>query len=198
VVDYLEQALPSILDKAFTSQMEEQLDRISRHETTKQDVLNEFYKPFASWIQEAKKEQKEHIKDTKEEKPLAPKSANILKSFEEADILQTRFGQALFVKETKKFVAIVPFQEWKEKEIVDITVEDIRFLVKLPMKVEDISIEMGRYGLYLVHEKQNYPLPKEYWNAVYNNSITYEILKPLLVKKPKPTFVKKSFKKKSS
>jgi hypothetical protein len=178
--------------------MEEQLDRISRHETTKQDVLNDFYKPFASWIQDAKKVQKEHVKDTKESKPLAPKASNILKSFEEADILQTRFGPALFVKETKKFVAIVPFQEWKEKQMEDLTEEDINFLVKLPMKVEDISIEMGRYGLYLVHNNQNYPLPKEHWMDVYNGSISYETLTPLLVKKSKPTFVKKSFKKKSS
>lgn len=198
VVDYLEEALPSILDKAFTSQMEEQLDRISRHETTKKDVLNDFYKPFACWIQDAKKIQKEHVKDTKEAKPLAPKASNILKSFEEADILQTRFGPALFVKETKKFVAIVPFQEWKEKQMEDLTEDDIRFLVKLPMKVEDISIEMGRYGLYLIHNNQNYPLPKEHWMDVYNGSISYETLTPLLVKKPKPTFVKKSFKKKSS
>lgn len=197
VVDYLEQALPSILDKTFTSQMEEQLDRISRHETTKRDVLNEFYKPFSSWIQDAKKGQKEHIKDTTEVKSLTPKASNILKSFEEADILQTRFGPALFVKETKKFVAIVPFQEWKGKEMGDLTPEDIQFLVKLPIKINDISIEIGRYGLYLVHEKQNYQLPKEHWNSVYENTITYDILKPLLVKKPS-TYVKKSFKKKFS
>ena len=189
MVDYLEQALPSILDKAFTSQMEEQLDRISRHETTKEAVLNEFYKPFASWIQDAKKEQKEHIKDTKS---LTPKASNVLKSFEDADILQTRFGPALFVKESKKFIAIIPFQEWKEKEMEDLTQEDIQFLVKLPMKIEDISIEMGRYGLYLVHQQQNYPLPKEHWNAVYNGNIIYETLKPLLVKKSS-NFVKKPF-----
>lgn len=193
VIEYLEQILPSVLDKEFTCQMEEQLDRISRHETSKKEVLTEFYKPFSDWIQQATKEQKTHVKEDMEQgaRDRAPKQANVLRSFEQADILQTRFGPALFVKETKKFVAIVPFQEWKGKEMEDLTPEDIQFLVQLPMKVEDISIEIGRYGLYLVHEKQNYPLPKEHWDAVYQNTITYDTLKPLLVKKPS-TFVKKS------
>ena len=195
VIEYLEQTLPSVLDKDFTSQMEEQLDRISRHETTKKEVLTEFYKPFEVSVQQATAEQKSHIKEDKENTTLAPKQANILRSFEEADILQTRFGPALFVKETKKFVAIVPFQEWKKKEMDDITSEDVQFILRLPMKIEDISIEMGRYGLYLIHEKQNYQLPKEHWDSVYHNTITYNTLKPFLVRKPS-TFVKKSFMKK--
>lgn len=191
VVDYLEQTLPTILDKEFTSKMEEQLDRISRHETSKKEVLSDFYKPFHMSVQQAVAEQKAHVKeDTERGVPTGPKQANILRSFEEADIVQTRFGPALLVKATKKFVAIVPFQEWKEKEIDALTEEDIHFLVNLPIKIDDISIEIGRYGLYLVHEKQNYQLPKEHWDSVYHNTITYDTLKPLLVKKPS-TFVKK-------
>lgn len=186
VVDYLEEILPSLLDKDFTSQMEEDLDKISREESSKSKVLSIFYQRFQGCIQTAIKEQAEHRhakEPNKESGPLQPAAKNILKSFDKADILQTRYGPAIFVKDTKKFIAVIPFLQWKEKEIEDITERDIKFLIQFPIQKDDITIEMGRYGLYLIHQQQNYPLPKEKWDLVYKDSITYAELKPHLVKK---------------
>lgn len=195
VIDYLEEILPSLLDKEFTSQMEEDLDKISRKDTTKKNILDPFYNRFEGCIQSALKEQAKHVNDNipKEKKELQPSKSNILKEFKSADILQTRYGQALFVRETKKFVSILPFLQWKEKEIEDVTEKDVQFLMKFPIQVNDIYIEMGRYGLYLIHHEKNYHLPKEEWENVYNESITHSKLQTFLVEKPK--FVKKNYKK---
>ena len=83
-----------------------------------------------------------------------------------------------------------PFIEWKEIEIEDVSEQDIQFLINFPKVYQDINIEMGRYGLYLVYEKKNYYLPKDEWDNVYINKIDYLTLKKYLVERPPSTYVK--------
>lgn len=191
VVEYIHHVLPDILNKTFTAEMEENLDKISRNEISKQSVLSTFYKSFEVQIKEAQKEQKAHQgekKPTTERKPT-----NVLKEFHEANLIQTRFGPALYIEETKRFVSVAPLLQWKEKEIDDLTQKDVSFLISMPKQYTDITVEMGRYGLYLVHNKQNYRLPKEVWEKVWNDTVQYNELKNYLVAPPpKKKFLKKA------
>jgi len=189
VIEYIQHVLPSILDKTFTANMEENLDKISRNENTKKRILTDFYKPFEGLIKEAQKEQKQHQGEQKEKKELKP--SNILKEYKNANLIQTRFGPALFIEKSKQFISVSTFLEWKEKQLNDITEKDVAFLLSFPKTYQDITVEMGRYGLYLIYNKQNYRLPKDVWERIWNNSIDYSELKVYLVEYPKKTFSKK-------
>ncbi len=194
VVEYIHHVLPDILNKTFTAEMEENLDKISRNEISKNSVLSTFYKSFEIQIKEAQKEQKAH---QGEKKPATErKPTNILKAFNEANLIQTRFGPALYIEETKKFISVTPLLQWKEKEIDELTQKDVSFLVSMPKLYNDITIDMGRYGLYLIHNKTNYHLPKEAWEKVWNHTIEYNELKTYLV--PRTPFKKKFSKKAAS
>jgi DNA topoisomerase I len=53
VTDLLVEHFPTIMDLKFTSHMEEELDDIETRKYQRNDVLNEFYQPFALALQEA-------------------------------------------------------------------------------------------------------------------------------------------------
>jgi DNA topoisomerase-1 len=54
VIEFLEPYVPFLLDTAFTSHMESDLDKIMKAETSKEIVLNNFYKIFHSAVIKAK------------------------------------------------------------------------------------------------------------------------------------------------
>jgi len=56
VIKTLENHFPNIVDSSFTAKMEEELDEIAEHKKDWQKVLWEFYEPFISLIEKAKKE----------------------------------------------------------------------------------------------------------------------------------------------
>lgn len=175
--------LPKILNYKFTSQLEESLDEISRKEKSKTEVLSSFYKelePIVEKEQQAMKDYRAtHKKEKKEKKTLAPKASNVLKDFptESMQLIQTRYGPALFHTETKKFISVQPFLQWKMKEIDMLNSSDVKFLKKFPILLDDATvIEYGRYGFYLVHNKKNVRLPKEAWESVYKGSYKTEDL----------------------
>lgn len=183
VYTYLIERLPKILNYKFTSQLEESLDEISRKEKTKKEVLSSFYQelePIVEKEQQAMKEYRAaHKKEKKEKKPLAPKASNIIKEFpsETMQLIQTRYGPALFHTENKKFISVQPFLQWKAKDIEQLETADVRFLKKFPISLNDSTvIEYGRYGLYLVHNKKNIRLPKEAWESIYKGSYKTEDL----------------------
>lgn len=186
VVEYLKEYMPNLLNKTFTATMEDNLDKISRNEASKQSILTEFYKEFEPSIQEANHD----FKDVREKK--TPSKKNIIKEFEKANLIQTRFGPALFVEDTQKFVGVASFLEWKQKNMDDLNDKDVAFLVAMPKVYQDIKVEIGRYGLYLSHNGKNYQLSKDLWEPVWDNTIEYEQLKACLVELPK----KKAFSKK--
>jgi DNA topoisomerase-1 len=53
VTDLLVEHFPTVMDLKFTSRMEEELDDIETRKYQRNDVLNEFYQPFALALQEA-------------------------------------------------------------------------------------------------------------------------------------------------
>jgi len=165
VIEYIHNNIPSIIDKEFTSNMEEELDKISRNESSKETVLNAFYKPFEESISNAVID-KQNVSD---------KSS--IKEFGDIKLISTKFGPALFIGSTKKYISITPYLNWKKISVEDIDKNDVEFITQLPKQYNDIQVALGRYGLYMIFKNKNYRLPKNEWENVKNNTIMYSQLK---------------------
>jgi len=207
VIEYLVGVVPSLLDAQFTAKMESELDDISEGRAKKNKVLDVFYKPFSEAVEKAQEESKriakinkDHEKrgDCKIERPAAPK--NVLRELKGADIIQTRFGPALFDPQAESFISgLLPLLQWREKTIEEVTQKDVAFLKRLPMTFEGTSrqIVMGRYGIYVkdTATEDSMNLPKDKWDDVYDGSITAKEIMAL-VPKPKSSATASKYKKK--
>ena len=185
ISEYLNQSIPNLMDYKFTSNMETLLDSISKKETTKEILLTDFYRDLSILLEKAKIERKEYqklekkdnIKNTQEgggegEKDNVKKS-NLINNFGNIELQNARYGPALYNTETKKYISVTPFMEWTKKSIEDINDKDVKFLTSLPIKVNnELSIEYGRYGLYIKHNGKNKRLDKKIWNRIYEGCYT--------------------------
>lgn len=162
VVRFLLKAYPDIVDKHFTAIMETNLDGIAEGTTTKCNIMNSFY---ASFSQAVSKTQHGHI--------TSPKTNNNkVRSFEHigANIVNTKYGVALFVTKTRKFISLQPFLEWRQKDVMAINDNDVMFLMSLPVKVSSTQeVHMGRYGLYIKEGIKNMSLKKGLWDDFYKS-----------------------------
>lgn len=209
VVEYLGTITPYLLETEFTARMEEMLDLLSEAKLRKKEVLSEFYKKFHASIEEAQADHKKIAAEKRKEAnrkkkegiveekaPLRPK--NVLREFERirVQVVQTRYGPALFHTQQERFVSMMPYLRWRNKTMEELTERDVQFLFRLPMKFEEGNreIHLGRYGLYVKENQVNIVLPKELWDSVQDGTITYkEIkdLKPPSGDRPKRFFPKK-------
>jgi DNA topoisomerase-1 len=193
VSDYLEETVPDIMDVEFTSQMESKLDAISQGTQKKETTLSQFYKDFHNFIERAQEQSSKHksleSKESVETKPLAPKTVygNYTVGQESYQVVQTKFGPALFHGSTKKFISLTPFLVWRKITVDALTEQDVAFLVHLPQKLpnSEYELHLGRYGLYLVKEGKNLPLAKEQWDDAYEGKLDGSKVKI-------PEFTKKS------
>ena len=189
ITEYLEEAAPDMVDVGFTANMEENLDRISNHELNKNHMMTAFYKDFSIVIERAQEAQKEAkkqkeldgVEGKKDTQEIRPK--NIIKSVtNSADIIQTKYGPALFLTTEKRFVSISSFMKWKKKDIEDLNETDVLFLAKLPIaisntdKTDTYEIAIGKYGLYARKDGNNYRISYPIWNMVYNDTLNYDML----------------------
>lgn len=201
VAEYLTSVTPFMVDTKFTSTMESSLDLVSEGKQNKKQLLDSFYKPFHDAVEKAVEEQqrRQPSKETKtarkEQAPKAP--SKILKEFASANanIVQTRFGPALFSVSEQRFVSITPYMDWKNKVVDDITEHDATFLLSLPLKFEGTTreIHLGRYGLYVKDGDKNIHLPKELWDSAWSKSIcAKDIISLQYVEPSKKTFKKRA------
>ena len=189
VIEYLDEVLSIMVEKGFTAKMEEELDDISRGELSKKSMMDDFYKEFHPKVEKALEIQKRIAKEKKKERDEAKASgkpleenqtkgpSNVLKEFEslKANIVQTRYGPALYHLEEKRFVSVTPLLQWKKKSLEDVTQKDVRFLLRLPLVVEgtEYQIHMGRYGLYVKKNgEENMKLLRVVWDKVYEGEYT--------------------------
>lgn len=184
VVEYLDEALAKVVDANFTARMEQQLDDISRGELSKVEMLDTFYRSFHPDVERAMAIQKTFSDSAKKDKKakegteanaeLAP--SNVLMPFESlgANVVQTRYGPALYITAQKAFVSVTPLLQWRKKTLEELTQTDVRFLMKLPLAVEGTGMEiwMGRYGLYVKNEGVSMKLNRGCWDAIYKNEWT--------------------------
>lgn len=189
VIEYLNDILEKVVDSEFTAQMEKKLDEISRGEYSKKEMLDKFYKAFHQDIENAQAVQKEYAARAKAEATGIPEDketktelvpSNVLKPFETlgANVVQTRYGPALYVLKTKRFVSVTPLLQWRKKTLDELNQTDVRFLMRLPLTVEgtEMEIHLGRYGLYVKKNGESMKLSRECWDDIYKNTWTPELI----------------------
>lgn len=184
VVEYIAETYPSLLDIQFTSRMERELDEISNGKLHKEEALHAFYGDFHASIQKqmdvavATSSKKTTVHESSEESKPRMK---ILKSWDKlnCNMVETKFGPALYDLKKKKFISITPYMEWKGKRMYDLDDEDVKFLQSFPRKVKDDeglrstrTIEAGPYGFYIKDGKKNITLPKEQWQSLQDGTFT--------------------------
>ena len=185
VVGYLEEAAPDMVDVGFTAGMEKDLDRISNRELNKDEMMKEFYKGFNGLVERAKQEQKEARTKkggTNNDNDKGTRPKNVIRSItDDADIVQTRYGPALFIASEKRFVSISSFMKWREKNIGQLDGTDVLFLTGLPMPISDrgtntYEIAIGMYGLYARRDGKNHRISPHIWNMAYDGTLHYDEL----------------------
>jgi DNA topoisomerase-1 len=219
VIEYLQPIVPFLLDTAFTSHMESDLDKIMNGTANKNTTLNDFYKIFHSAVEQAQQVAKAArearvaavsaggVAGTADGK-LYPKAESILHKYGHSDgndllVVKTKYGPALLQVSTSKWYSIKSFIEWKKKTYAEVTREDLTFIMSLPRKIEttDRMITLGPYGLYVKDAQNNYILPEEYWEKAYTNTLDtadIEFIKNLQPKKPSSAKKAPSAEKKSA
>jgi hypothetical protein len=196
VVEYLMEVAPDTVDIGFTAAMEAKLDNISNHELEKNTMLSEFYRNFEGVVQLALDKQKEAAQEARKARAEAAETGtattdngekrpkNVIRMLgDDADVVKTRYGPALYVPSEKRFVNIQSFMEWKGKSMEELTRKDATFLKNLPVLIsnteqpnEFYNIHIGQYGLYAKRDDKNYKVSKELWACIYEGTIGYKEL----------------------
>jgi hypothetical protein len=191
--------------------MEESLDQVSRGEVGKVEMLTEFYKVFHPYIENAsvsRQKARESVGvGVMGKGDVIRKSELPLRCFEkqDANLIKTKYGPALFHKGTKTYYSLTSFLLWKNKSSDEFTEEDCDFLLRTPIAtgIEGVSIEIGRYGLYIKHKNKNIRLPSEYWDRIYDGTWSKEEIQDCIhgnanANTCKPTRAKRMSKKKGT
>jgi len=159
VNDFLEQNFPDIMDYHFTANVEEEFDKIAKGEDEWEEMMLDFDKHFEPNVNKVLNDRQAHKagekllgNDPKTGKPVYVKIG--------------RFGPVVQIgsaddKEKPRFAQLSSNQS-----ITSITLDEALSLFKLPRTLgtyenSEVSIGTGRFGPYVLHEKQYVSLPKD-------------------------------------
>ena len=159
VNDFLMKNFPGIMDYNFTAKVEQDFDKIAEGDEAWTKMLKTFDKNFEPTVDKAMNSRNEHKagerqlgKDPKTGMPIFVKIG--------------RFGPVVQIgtaedKEKPQF-AQVP----KDKSIENLTLDEALELFKLPREIGEfegkpVTIGTGRFGPYVLHDKQYTSLPKD-------------------------------------
>jgi DNA topoisomerase-1 len=145
IIEFLETKTPFLLDISFTANMEVILDKITKKEFTKKDVLTKFYE--------------DHIQpNSVETKPISVKKSGILK---------TKYGYCYYNETTNKYTNIESYLKWKKKSVDELQENELKFLKSLPKKLDDNTyLHLGPYGLYKKEHNKNVKIEKKEWDSL--------------------------------
>jgi DNA topoisomerase-1 len=154
VTDYLVKNFESILDYGFTANVEKDFDQIAEGQMQWNSVINEFYSPFHTRVQ-----------DTLSSREYSNVSRELGVDPSDGQPLVARFGQyGPYVQkgdgESKQYASLAPGQL-----IESITLEEALKLFELPRTVGqhqgiDIICTKGRFGPYIKYGDKNVSLPR--------------------------------------
>ena len=158
VNDFLQKNFPDIMDYNFTAKVENQFDQIAEGKEEWKAMMQKFDKTFEPVVENVIQQRSEH------------------KAGERQLCVEPQTGKPVFVK-IGRFGPVVQIgsaddeekprfsQLPKDKSIETITLDEALELFKLPRILGDyegseISIGVGRFGPYVLHDKKYVSLPK--------------------------------------
>ena len=179
---------PDIVDVHFTSDLEEDFDKIAEGNKKFLSVMNKFYGEFSKNVNDVKKKVEENVKknnkvkiESYENKIKTNNTEYTIRIAKYCPVVQYSIFNKQDDKEEKKYISLVPYLKVTNKEIEDIKKSDIKLLTSLPQSIgkynnEDVILKYARYGFYLSNGNKNASIFKQYIPLVLNNEFN-EIMK---------------------
>lgn len=158
VNDFLQKNFPDIMDYNFTAKVENQFDQIAEGKEEWKTMMQKFDKTFEPVVENVIQQRSEH-KAGERQLGVEPQSGKPV------FVKIGRFGPVVQIgsadDEEKPRFSQLP----KDKSIETITLDEALELFKLPRILGDyegseISIGVGRFGPYVLHDKKYVSLPK--------------------------------------
>ena len=158
VNDFLQKNFPDIMDYNFTAKVENQFDQIAEGKEEWKAMMQKFDKTFEPVVENVIQQRSEH-KAGERQLGVEPQTSKPV------FVKIGRFGPVVQIgsadDEEKPRFSQLP----KDKSIETITLDEALELFKLPRILGDyegseISIGVGRFGPYVLHDKKYVSLPK--------------------------------------
>lgn len=177
VNDFLTEHFKNVMDYHFTAKVENEFDEIAKGDLEWQNMLGNFYEPFHA-----------NVENTIEtaERVKGERALGAMPDGKKVIARMGRFGPMVQIgsvddEEKPRFAALR-----KGQSIETITFDDAMELFKLPRIIgkfegEDVTINIGRFGPYAMHDKKFYSLNKE----MDPYSVELEEIAPLIEEKRK-------------
>lgn len=196
--DYLSEHFQDIIDKEFTSEMEEQLDQIAEGEAEWKSVLRGFWERLRPRVEAAAKLS---VKG-KDKELLAPKHEEYVIDGVPYIVRLGKYGPLIervtekgVAKEDKHFVGLVPYLRLTKKAYNEVTMDEVKLLTSLPKRLAaGTELKYGRYGFYVVANGENYMLPQKWVREELGGWINIGMLTSKhidIIKKLKAEYLKK-------
>ena len=159
VNDFLVNNFENIVSYDFTAEVEKDFDEIAEGKENWQEAMADFYKKFEPQCEKVLQERSEH-KAGERVLGTDPKSGK------EVSVKIGRFGPVVQIGSANDTEKPRFAQLSKGQSLQTITLEDALELFKLPRELGEyegatISIGTGRFGPYVLHNKQYVSIPKE-------------------------------------
>ena len=158
VNDFLMKYFPAIMDYNFTAKVEQDFDKIAEGDEKWKDMMKDFYKGFEPTVEKTMNTRQEHKagerqlgKDPKTGRPVFVKIG--------------RFGPVVQIGSAEDAEKPRFAQLPSDKSMETLTLEEALDLFQLPRTIgtfegESVVIGAGRFGPYVLHQKQYTSLPK--------------------------------------
>ncbi|MBO7558714.1 MAG: type I DNA topoisomerase [Bacteroidaceae bacterium] len=159
VNDFLVNNFENIVSYDFTAEVEKDFDEIAEGKENWQEAMADFYKKFEPQCEKVLQERSEH-KAGERVLGTDPKSGK------EVSVKIGRFGPVVQIGSANDTEKPRFAQLSKGQSLQTITLEDALELFKLPRELGEyegatISVGTGRFGPYVLHNKQYVSIPKE-------------------------------------
>ena len=147
VLNYLQKNVAVVVSTQYTSDIENDLDRISFGELDWIEVIRKVYDLLNPIV-------------------LEQKSMKRIATIPDHDNLQIKNGKyGPYVSYRGKNIGLSNYLSFTKKKIKDITDEDIEYLSKYPQKLgekdnKEIYLHFGPYGEYIKYNSKNYKIPR--------------------------------------
>ena len=139
ISEFLNKEFNDVVDIEFTSNMENNLDKIAHGEKTYIDII----KPFYTCITEKCKNIKNGSKIQLDSKEKIYNINNMTYKVRTA-----RYGPVIECCDSKRFIDLKPYFKLVNTSIDDITEHDVKFLLSFPITFNDYGIDYKRYGFF--------------------------------------------------
>lgn len=160
---FMETNFNYIIDRKFTANMEEDLDKIAEGNISKHDVLSVFWKTFGADV--------EKIESVKKAEKVKIENQHLSYNINgiEYIIRLSKYGPVIQYKphpssENDKYIDIKAYLKYTNKSYTNVSRDDVTFLTSLPRKVasingKDLLLTAGPYGLYFKYGEENVKIP---------------------------------------